>query len=136
MMVESEPGVFDDLPDITALTADAGATIATLLGSFAVETTSGEAERIGRYPDFLRPGTPVYITHPAGTDFGLVVEVARKLRREGLDPVPHLAARSIFGRDELETNIARATGAAGVEDILVIASGLSRLVGDYSSAME
>lgn len=136
MMVQPEPGVFDDLPDISALTVDAGATIAALLDGFSVETTSGEAERIGRYSDFLRPGTPVYIAHPAGTDFGLVVEVARKLRREGLDPVPHLAARSISGWDELETNIARATGEAGVEDILVIAGGLSRPVGDYSSAME
>lgn len=136
MMVQPNPVVIDALPDIAAPADDAGAGIAALLNGFSVETTSGEAERIGRYSDFLRPRTSVYIAHPAGTDFGQVVEVARKLREEGLDPVPHFAAHSISGRDELETNIARATSEAGVEDVLVIAGGLSRSVGDYSSSMD
>ena len=139
MMVQPLPGVVDTRPEDPARTldaSDAGDAIAALLDGFSVETTAGEAERIGRYADFLRPHAPVYIAHPAGTDFGLVVAIARKLRDEGLEPVPHFVARSISGRDELETNIARATSEAGVEDVLVIAGGLSRPVGDYASSME
>ncbi len=80
MMVQPDQGVIDSLPDIAGAADGDAATIAALLDGFSVETTSGEAERIGRYSDFLRPRTPVYIAHPAGTDFGLVVDVARKLR--------------------------------------------------------
>ncbi len=136
MMVQPDQGVIDSLPDIAGAADGDAATIAALLDGFSVETTSGEAERIGRYSDFLRPRTPVYIAHPAGTDFGLVVDVARKLRDEGLDPVPHFVARFISGRNELETNIARATSEAGVEDVLVIAGGQSRPIGEYSSSIE
>lgn len=109
--------------------------LSALLDDFSVETTPGAAAKLASHADHLRAGTRVYIAHVAGGDYGSVVEVARRLRAEGMTPVPHIPARSIASRDELDLWLARLSGEAGVEDVLAIAGGLSRPFGPFADSM-
>jgi len=110
--------------------------IISFLDGFTAETTPGSAAKIADYREHLRPGTIVYITFLPGSDFADTVAVAKRLRDEGFEPVPHFAARSIPDRAFLEENLARVTGEAGVNQALVIGGAVDNPVGEFSDSMQ
>ena len=110
--------------------------IIDLLSEFTTETTPGAAGKIADYRAHLRPGAAVYVTFLPGFDFADTVAVAVRLRREGFNPVPHLAARSIPSRVFLEENVARLAGDAGVDQALLVGGGLARPLGEFSDTMQ
>ena len=110
--------------------------IIDLLSEFTTETTPGAAGKIADYRAHLRPGAAVYVTFLPGFDFADTVAVAARLRREGFNPVPHLAARSIPSRVFLEENVARLAGDAGVDQALLVGGGLTRPLGEFSDTMQ
>src|SRR5256885_6296730 len=59
---------------------------------------------------------------------------ARRLRRAGFRPVPHVAARRIASRHALEEYLARAAGEAGVDSALVIGGDSDRPSGPFDSS--
>ena len=69
--------------------------IVDYMKSCTVEVTPGGAEKIASFPELLRTGTTVYVTFLPGSDFADTVKVVKRLRAEGMNPVPHFAARSI-----------------------------------------
>ena len=110
--------------------------IIDLLSEFTTETTPGAAGKIADYRAHLRPGATVSVTFLPGSDFADTVAVATRLRREGFNPVPHLAARSIPSRAFLEESLARLVGDAGVDQALLIGGGLDRPLGEFSDTMQ
>ena len=110
--------------------------IIDLLSGFTTETTPGAAAKIADYRAYLRPGATVFITFLPGSSFADTVAVAVRLRREGLNPVPHFAARSIPSRAFLDENLARLTGEAGVDQALLIGGALNQPLGEFSNTME
>jgi methylenetetrahydrofolate reductase (NADPH) len=110
--------------------------IVDLLSGFSAETTPGAARKIADYRAHLRPGTMVYITFLPGSDFDETVGLAVRLRAEGFEPVPHLAARSIPDRRVLDEKLARLTGEAGVTQVLTIAGAVSHPLGEFSNSMQ
>ena len=110
--------------------------IAELMDGFSVETTPGAADTIPDYRAHLEPGTRVFITFLAGSDFGETVRTAVRLAREGMQPVPHLAARSIPDRRFLEENLRRLADEAGVREALVIAGAVAEPVGEFDDSMQ
>ena len=119
-----------------ATTDGAKQQIVDLMTGFTAETTPGSAAKTPDYRKHLRPGTVVYITFLAGSDFGDTIAVAKRLKREGFLPVPHLAARSIPDAAFLDDKLARLAGETGLEQVLVIAGAVDRPVGDYSDTMQ
>ena len=79
--------------------------------------------------------TEVPVTVTASPSMGLerTVEVAEALTAQGYDVVPHLAARMVSGRAELERLVERLT-AAGVTNVFV-PGGDAQTVGDYPDAL-
>ena len=110
--------------------------IIDLLSEFTTETTPGAAGKIADYRACLRPGATVYVTFLPGSDFAATTAVAVRLRREGFNPVPHLAARSIPSRVFLEENLARIVGDAGVDQTLLVGGGLDPPLGEFSDTMQ
>lgn len=110
--------------------------IAELISGFSVETTPGAANKIPDYRAHLAPGTRVFITFLPGSDFDDSIATAVRLRREGLDPVPHLAARSIPDARYLEDKLRRLAGEAGVREVLAIGGGVDTPVGEFSDSMQ
>lgn len=110
--------------------------IIELLSGFTTETTPGAAAKIADYRAHLRPGATVFITFLPGSSFADTIAVAVRLRREGFNPVPHFAARSIPSRAFLDENLARLTGEAGVDQALLIGGAINQPLGEFSSTMQ
>ena len=110
--------------------------IINLVSGFTTETTPAAAAKIVDYRVLLQPGATVFITFLPGTSFADTVEVAVRLRREGFNPVPHFAARSIPSRAFLEENLARLTHEAGVDQALLIGGALNQALGEFSDTMQ
>src|SRR5215467_2584110 len=89
--------------------------------NYSIETTVHQAEHVERFDRIVAPGTLLYIAHTPGMNLRDLVELAARLRKEGLEPVPHIAARRIENLIALEDLLARLAGEAGVAQVLVVA---------------
>lgn len=107
-----------------------------LLDGFSVETTPGSAAKIPDYREHLRPGTTIYVTFLPGSDFADTVALCARLRGEGLEPVPHIAARSTPDKTVLEDMLARLRGEAEIGHVLVIGGAVDKPVGEFSDSMQ
>ncbi len=110
--------------------------IADFMTGFSVEATPGSAAKIPDYREHLRPGTTVYITFLPGSDFDDTIAVAKRLKAEGFNPVPHFAARGIPGKAFLEENLKKLRDEVGLEQVLVIGGAMDKPVGAFSDTMQ
>jgi len=107
---------------------------AFLVGA-SLELSSRDPVEINACADLLEPGTAVYISMPPGQTYHGIVALATRLKRAGLRPVPHVAARRIASRDALDEYLARVAGEAGVDSALVIAGDSDRTSGPFESSL-
>src|ERR1700761_2305828 len=88
--------------------------------SFSLEATRPGAAEIAALADVLPRGTPVYITAPPTTDPREQITAAAGLRKAGLEPVVHIAARRIVSASDLQNLIAGLRGEADLRRLLAI----------------
>jgi methylenetetrahydrofolate reductase (NADPH) len=116
--------------------ADPIAAIADFVRGFSLEATRPSADDIADLADTAPKGTPVYVsavsTHPVRES----IEAAIELRKAGFEPVPHLAVRNFATADELDAFLARMSGEAGVQRLLVIAGDRDEPAGEFHCAVE
>lgn len=112
------------------------AAVVALMRGFSVETTPTSAARVRHFGEHLAPGTTVNVTFLPGSEAADTVAVAARLRREGFEPVPHVAARSLPDRATLDRFLGRLKDEAGVTQALVIAGGLDRPLGAFASSLD
>ena len=123
--------------DITAkFEVDEAAEIRDLLAGVSIETTPAEADRIDSYAELLAPLTRVFVTFLPNIDYRDVVRAAAKVRADGMVPVPHIPARTLTGRAELDQFVDALAGEAGIDEALVIGGGLARPAGDFHCALQ
>jgi methylenetetrahydrofolate reductase (NADPH) len=115
--------------------ADRARRIADLLHDVSVELSAGErgAEQLCR--GFLPAGESVYINFAPHDSYHAIVDTAARLKRAGFRPVPHVAARYLTGRTQLDDFLARAAG-VGVDQMLVVAGDLDPPAGPFHSSLE
>ncbi len=107
-----------------------------LLNHASVEIAAGSAKALAAVRENFDPGTEVFVNFLPGGDWRAVAESAIALRREGFEPVPHLAARSIPDRSALAEFLARLNGEAIVRRILVIAGDNAVPRGPFASSLD
>jgi methylenetetrahydrofolate reductase (NADPH) len=116
--------------------ADPIAAIADFMRGFSLEATRPSADDVADLADTAPKGTRVYVsavsTHPARES----IEAAIELRKAGFEPVPHLAVRNFATAGELDAFLARMSGEAGVQRLLVIAGDRDEPAGDFHSSVE
>src|SRR5262249_39031139 len=78
--------------------------------------------------------TPVYVNHLPKRAVGASLEALVALKRAGLEPVPHLAARRIASRAEAQDFLEKAIRRAGVTKALLIAGDLAGPAGPYADS--
>ncbi len=110
--------------------------IQNLIRNYSIETTVQQSQRIERFADLLPAGTRLYIAHVPNTDFRDTVTLAARLRREGLEPVPHIVARRIESFSVLNDHLAWLTESAGVLQVLVVAGDISTPAGELMSSLQ
>ena len=110
--------------------------IQNFVRNYSIEATVPQAERIERFADTVLSGTRIYIPHTPHTDFQEIVALAVRLRREGMEPVPHIVARRIESLSVMEDFIARLSGDGGVAQVLVVAGDLGTPAGQLNSGLQ
>jgi len=110
--------------------------IVDFMADFSIETTPGSAVKIQDYREHLAAGTKVAVTFLPGSDYKDTVTTAKRLRNEGMEPAPHIAARSIPSWEALEDYLTRLRNEAGVTQVVVLAGAVDRPVGCFSDSMQ
>ena len=110
--------------------------IQDLLRNYSIETTVREGQRVERFGDIVPTGTQLYIAHVPGTALDDTVVLAARLRKEGMEPVPHIVGRRMESMETLEDFLKRLQGDAGVRQVLVVAGDVSEPVGSITSGLE
>ncbi|SFH41576.1 methylenetetrahydrofolate reductase (NADPH) [Palleronia marisminoris] len=107
-----------------------------VLHNFSIEVMPRTAQKVENFAAILPQGTRVYIAHLPDVDFDDMVATAKRLTDEGMTPMPHITARLIENRADLEARVARYADEAGVNQALLLAGGLAEARGDYHSSMQ
>ena len=107
-----------------------------LLRGHSIEVMPRSAAKVEDFPALLAQGTRIYIAHIDGTPIDDMVETARRLRADGFAVMPHIPARSIADRAELETWVRRYREEADVTEALVIAGGAAEPRGALTDTMQ
>lgn len=110
--------------------------IIDFMSGFTLETTPGSAAKVPDFRAHARPGATIYVTCLQGSELEDTLTVARRLRSEGFDPVPHIAARSIPSRRFLEEALATLTGELGIGHVLCIAGAAAKPMGEFGDTMQ
>jgi methylenetetrahydrofolate reductase (NADPH) len=107
-----------------------------LLKNYSIETTVKEGARIERFADIIPAGTRVFIAHVPGTDPNETVALAKRLRGEGMEPVPHVVGRRIESLAAADDFLGKIAAEAGVTEVLVVAGDVSEPVGQLTSGLD
>jgi methylenetetrahydrofolate reductase (NADPH) len=80
----------------------------------------------------LPSGTPVYVNHLPRHRLLDTIPTLVAVKKAGLEPVPHIAARRIRDRAEFKDFLKRATGEAGVRKALILGGDEPQAAGPYA----
>jgi methylenetetrahydrofolate reductase (NADPH) len=92
---------------------------------------AGDAPALG---NLLPAGTKVYVNHLPRHSLADTLAALQALHDLGLEPVPHVAARRVASRAELEEFLRRAVGEAGVRKVLLIGGDDPRPLGQFADS--
>ena len=121
------------------------AMIRKLAAESSLEVTPRGAEKVDSFADLMRldisseislPKPRVFITFLPGSDLGDTTSTAIRLAREGIAPIPHIAARSLSNREMLDEALKSWTNDAGVEEVLLIGGAVPRPLGPFSCSLD
>jgi methylenetetrahydrofolate reductase (NADPH) len=110
--------------------------IRTAAEGWSIEVTPAGATKVDRFASCLSPGTTVNVTFLPGSDPMETVAVAKRLYNEGMNAVPHLAARSLRDSDQIDTLLASYQAEAGVDEILIVGGGVDHPVGAFDNSLQ
>jgi len=106
----------------------------TFARSFSLEATRPNAAEIAALGEILPPGTLVYFSAVPTIEPPELIAAAALLRKAGLEPVIHIAARRIRAAADLQNLLSSLHGEADVHQLLVIGGDVEPL-GPYSDAL-
>ena len=87
---------------------------------FSLEATRPDAAEIATLAGILPPGTPVYLTAVPTVDPRTQIDAAAGLRKAGLEPIAHIAARRIASAAQLNELLSGLRAEADMKRLLVI----------------
>ncbi len=88
--------------------------------SFSLEATRPSTAEIATLAELLPPGTPVYFTAVPTVDSRELIATAASLRKAGLEPIIHIAARRLNSAEMLQERLKGLHEEADVRRLLVI----------------
>jgi methylenetetrahydrofolate reductase (NADPH) len=114
---------------------DIRSAVLSFLDDFSIEATPHTIVEVDSYPEYLSPGTTIYVAHPPNTSLDDVVQMAKRLRELSYKPVPHLIARKLKSQAELDSALGQMHD-FGVDEILIVAGDLMQPLGPFGNTME
>ncbi|HEY1659207.1 MAG TPA: methylenetetrahydrofolate reductase [Candidatus Sulfotelmatobacter sp.] len=115
--------------------APAAPSLADMLRGFSIELNPGDKKIVQTAVAGLAPGTQVFLTWVPGVNPMNMIGAAAKLRRAGLLPVPHIAARHLASSAQLRQLADCLANEAGVDRILIVGGDCAEPVGPFDSTL-
>ena len=112
------------------------ARIAAQVRGYSIEVSARDRAAIDALPDRVPQGTDVYITWTPRNSHPETAEAAARLRRIGMNPVPHIAARYIESAASLADLLARLDGSAGVDRALLVGGDVAKPAGPFAAVID
>ena len=109
--------------------------IVAFMGDYSIEATPHDEGRLDEIRSVLQPGQSVYIAHPPGVPIDDIVKLAGRVQKLGLRAVPHIIARKLESRDQLDTALA-ALKELGVDRALCVAGDITATKPAFDSSLE
>ena len=114
--------------------AEVAAAAAELVTNGSVEMGAHRPEDARAIAAVLPAGTPVYVNHLPRHSLADSLASLIAVREAGLEPVPHVAARRILNRAEVDSFLGHAVNKAGVRKVLLIGGDEPAPLGPYPDA--
>ncbi len=116
-------------------TVDGTATETHLLDGYSIEVTPKDMSSLREAAPGIAPDTAVSVTFLATDTLDGRVAAAATVRALGLEPMPHLSARRIGSRAELEATVSRAAAEAGARRMFLVAGDPPVPAGPFEDTM-
>ena len=110
--------------------------IAALLAAASIEISPRDDPGRDGLGELLPSGASVFVDFPGSATHHDIVAACVKLRRAGLTPVPHVAARRLASFTQARDFLARAAGEAGVTEVLLVGGDPARAAGPFRDALD
>ena len=107
----------------------------TIMGHWSIEATLPKPEEIDALSQIAGAGTEVFLSTLPHVTLDRQLDIARRVRAAGLEPVPHVAARYVASEAAARAQIDRLIDTAGVDRVLLIAGDLGEPRGPFPSAL-
>jgi methylenetetrahydrofolate reductase (NADPH) len=109
--------------------------VVTVLDDFSMEMTGKDVARLEAAAGVIPPGTRIHITFLENEDLGMRVDAAAAVRRLGLTPVPHISARRIASRAELEEFLSALRAVNASEYVFAVGGDQAVPLGPYEDSL-
>ena len=103
--------------------------------SWSIEITPKESKTISCFSTFLDRDTKVNVTNLPKTSVTDIFATVEKLKHDGMNPVPHITARTLIDEDEL-ARIVENYATLEVSEVLIIAGNKFQPAGSFSSSSD
>jgi methylenetetrahydrofolate reductase (NADPH) len=110
--------------------------VSAFLRHFSMEITRPSDADLAELKSALPAKAPVYVPAIPKSPLSELIAAATRLRAQGFEPVPHIAARSIESHAALEDLLSRLSRWANVRRALVIGGDVATAAGPFNSALE
>jgi methylenetetrahydrofolate reductase (NADPH) len=110
--------------------------IGALAAGASIEMSARDLQELDRAAAWLKPGGAVSITWLPNDTMDQRVAGAAAVRAAGFEPVPHVAARFVESREDLELLLRRLVDEAGVRRLFLIAGDVKKPRGPFTSSLE
>jgi methylenetetrahydrofolate reductase (NADPH) len=121
---------------LKAEASDMPVLVAAFLSRLSIEITPRQVEKVGLLKDKLPQGTCVYVALIDPADVSLQIEAVAAIRAAGLEPVPHVPARFIRDKSDLDHRLAAFAERGTVRQALVLGGGAPQPLGIYDAAIQ
>lgn len=112
------------------------AALAALLETYSVELTARDSRSLDEVMRILPAGTEVFVANLPNESADVLIKAAASLRKAGLTPVPHIVARNIKSKHELDRMLAGLVADAGVEQALILGGDRDQAAGEFDTALQ
>lgn len=123
-----------EAPPVDPSLAEVRRTAAELAACSSIEMGAHRPEDAVRIAELLPAGTRVYVNHLPRHSLDDTLRSLVAVSRAGLEPVPHIAARRVGSRMELESFVKRAVQQAGITKALILGGDFDPPAGPYADA--
>lgn len=129
----------DEIPQGFAAARQHGISVEERAGCLArntsIEIIPGTASKIADFRDHMPAGARVFVPFLPKARFADCIALATRLHVQGMEPVPHIAARRLRSRSELTDTLAELRARADLRQVLVIAGDPVEPAGPFRDSM-